>query len=325
MKVYIEILDTKLPVLNLIKGRSRFNESNIEGLIDRYLVRTQESSNVILIAHDVIHFQNNPKLINRIIELSKFRPILVSDCGDYPVNLKIPNVYSFRTGVPAFEKFENTIIVPYNVKTKSYLEDRTYNKIFNVSFAGYLPRVISRRLIPKNFNEFMHPILNNGSIIRRLGVRQISKLENSIVVIRKHYGGAHSLIGNIPKFEDEYNQTILESDFVFSPRGDSNQSARYFEVLSSGRIPIIPDTKILFPKLPKDSPKPVEVKVSATSWNLLDKLEEFWLKIDTNSYRDIQVINREIFNKHYSYKIFMDIFFKGDVEDISKYAINASD
>ena len=45
----------------------------------------------------------------------------------------------------------------------------------------------------------------------------------------------------------KYVNAIDESDFVACPRGDANQSARFYESLSAGRIPVVPDTSIIFP------------------------------------------------------------------------------
>ena len=45
----------------------------------------------------------------------------------------------------------------------------------------------------------------------------------------------------------EYVNAINESDFVSCPRGDANQSARFYESLSAGRIPVLPDTSVISP------------------------------------------------------------------------------
>ena len=45
----------------------------------------------------------------------------------------------------------------------------------------------------------------------------------------------------------EYVNAINESDFVACPRGDANQSARFYESLSAARIPVLPDTSVIFP------------------------------------------------------------------------------
>ena len=41
----------------------------------------------------------------------------------------------------------------------------------------------------------------------------------------------------------EMVETILESDYALDVRGDANNSARLFEILSLGRIPVIIDTE----------------------------------------------------------------------------------
>lgn len=53
--------------------------------------------------------------------------------------------------------------------------------------------------------------------------------------------------GDMKKLQEEMVKIILESDYALDVRGDANNSARLFEILSLGRIPVIVDTERNFP------------------------------------------------------------------------------
>ena len=321
MKIYIVALNEKYPILDLIKGTNRFNEDSIEGLLTEFVVSNEFDAEVYLIAHDAIHFQKSELALKKIKELARVKPVLVSDCGDFPANLKIPNVYSLRNSFPPGQKPNNAIAIPYNVKSRTHLQKRNYSEKPFISFVGFKPKILSRRLIPKSFAHLMHPIISNGSIIRSAGIRSLGKINESILVARSHYGGARSLIPDLKKFEEEYEESFTKSDLVFTPRGDANQSARFYEVLSAGRIPVVPDTQIIYPKLTSTELRPVFISVKSLSGNLKKQVELFWSKLDQKKYAEIQESNRRIYQDYFDYRIFLINFFKSDVKQISNFVV----
>ena len=325
MKLYLEILDNKFPLLDLIAGKSRFNESNISGLINKFQVRNIHNADVILIAHDAMHFAQEKKIIGFVSKIAESKPVFIFDCGDKPVNLKIPNVFSLRNNFPPGQQVQNAISIPYNVKSRSHLPTRELNVKPIVSFVGYVPKILSRRLVPRNLNEFFHPIINNGSIIRNLGLRQLHKNKhNTILISRDHYGGARSLIEDLTKFENEYEQSIMNSDLVFAPRGDANQSARFFEILSAGRVPILPDTSIRMPTIFMSDTNFVSILVNASSNNINEKISEFWEQMDEEIWREIQFKNKLVFEKCYSYPKFLNTLFSFDFSELKENIIIAN-
>lgn len=53
--------------------------------------------------------------------------------------------------------------------------------------------------------------------------------------------------GDVRKLQQEMVETILACDYALDVRGDANNTARLFEILSLGRIPIIVDTERRLP------------------------------------------------------------------------------
>ena len=318
MKILIHYFDSKIPILNLISEKHRFNENPTVGILKPFLVSDISKADVILIAHDAIDIGKNSEYLRKISKLSETLPVLIFDCGDIPFNIKIKNVYSLRTNFPPNIKTERAIPIPYNVKSRQHIGFRGYGKIPTISFVGFTPRILSRRLIPSSVIQLKHPIINNGSIVRKIGLRKLSSMDRSIVIARSHYGGAKSLIENLHKFEKDYENSIKDADFIFAPRGDANQSARYFEALSAGRIPVVPNTSIIFPSIPKDFNDEVKILVSPLSIDLRESVERFWQSVDKDSWHEIQQHNRKIFKDVLEYGKFLTRIFELEVSELDK-------
>jgi hypothetical protein len=45
-----------------------------------------------------------------------------------------------------------------------------------ISFMGYLPSIFSKRIFYSVKNNFHHPIIGNGAIVRKLMVQKVKKL-----------------------------------------------------------------------------------------------------------------------------------------------------
>lgn len=90
----------------------------------------------------------------------------------------------------------------------------------------------------------------NAAIVRRIAIQKVrSSTISSKVLIRNSYGGLEKFVTDPKVKRQEFVQSILESDFVLCPRGDSNGSLRFYETLSAGRVPLIPNTQMIFPKI----------------------------------------------------------------------------
>ena len=309
MNIYLQSISDELPKLDLLDGKSRFNEMSTVELIDKFLVDELSLADAILISHDAIHFGNNSKYMDQLREYAKTRPVILFDCGDIPQEITIENVYSFRNSYRPYSKKYNNLTIPYNVKPIKNMIFRSYSKNPVASFVGYIPKLISRRLIPRSFSHFWHPVKHNGALIRFFTHRNLVRLNDFIFVKRNHYGGAKSLIINIEEFQREYIESFEKSDFVLCPRGDANQSARYFETLSAGRIPVIPNSGIIFPKLPQGINGPENIIIRSASSNLKSTLNKFWNKLDSERYYAIQKRNKEIFDNYWNYRSYMTWIF----------------
>jgi hypothetical protein len=167
-----------------------------------------------------------------------------------------------------------------------------------------------------------HPILENGALIRRVGVRHLASLNYpTIIKTRAHYGGAESLISDPDIFRQEFKSSIENSDIVFAPRGDANFSQRFFEALSAGRVPIISDTHMTLPKLLQPNPF-FHLVIDAMARNLKPVVDNFWANLSQKKYQEIQKHNRLVFEQSFDYSLCVHRLFS--VESIEKLIDSSS-
>ncbi len=224
------------------------------------LVGNDFESDMILVPHDAKYFFKNTAYLQYLKGLSLKKPLLISNRSDFPVNILLPNSTFLRVGLEPSEKVMNTIIIPYNIISLSHLPLNEYHDNPKVGFTGLVPELSIGRSLKSIRKSPRHPILANGAIVRRLALQKLRKTSlNQEIIIRKTYGGVSRLVSNAEKKRHEYINNIGESDFVLCPRGDSNASLRFYETLSAGRIPLIPDTQIKLPYLENVNLKKITV------------------------------------------------------------------
>ena len=69
-----------------------------------------------------------------------------------------------------------------------------------------------------------------------------------LAVTRQAYSGHRDSVELDPETaRREYLANLAAADFALAPRGDGNYSLRFYEALSLGRVPVVPDTEIVLP------------------------------------------------------------------------------
>jgi hypothetical protein len=233
--------------IELISGRVGLFQEPISDKIFTE-VKSVESSDAILVPHDAYHFSKYPDYIKYLNSLAQSKLVIFSDRGDFPKKPKIINSIALRVAINPGESHFRKIVIPYNVESLAFLPFKKLEAKPSVSFVGFMPKVSLGRVKQTLLQSPLHPIKGNGAIVRRL---TDNSLRNSNVIykriIRESYGALDNSQIDLRKNRTEYLDSIAQSDFVACPRGDANQSARFYETLSAGRIPIVPDTSIVFP------------------------------------------------------------------------------
>jgi len=274
-------------------------------------------SDVFLIPHDAMHWTKN---YTKFVEsLSQEKPVIFFNRGDYPRNLILRNAYSIQN---TFSKTSTKVILaPYNVLTLGLKNFRELTQIPRISFVGFVPKLLSRRLFKNPLSTLLHPIKNSSAIIRKFGLYNIeNSFPNSEIITRRHYGGSSRLIESPISFREVFVDSIHNSDLVFTPRGDANGSQRFFETLSAGRIPIVPETGT---KLPLDTASRSELfflSCSTLSLDIYETVMSWWSKLDNSDFKDIQFQNFKLYSDKLEYRKFITNFFASEPQILQELA-----
>jgi len=266
--------------------------------VSKYFIDIENKADVLVVPHDAKFWPK--EYLEFILDISKKHFILYFNRGDFPRKNVVKNSLSVQLQKMPNDDHLVYLIAP-NVMSLEDLPFRPLNTYPTISFVGYVPKVTVSRLIRGVMINPRHPFMENGALIRRIGVKNLNSIDMpTIFKLRTHYGGAASLISSPREFRLEYTSSFTRSDLVFSPRGDANTSQRFFEALSAGRVPIIPYSNIQFPKLfTKKSFFSLEVGTLSRDAELV--INEFWRSLTKSSYEEVQLTNRLVYRKSFSY------------------------
>jgi len=241
------------------------------------------NSDAVLVPYDLSYWYKNKVYITYLKSLAEKKKLIILNTGDFISKIKkIENAIYFRPFLNPGEHSPNTIIIPYEIEPM--FTAITSNPKFNISFMGYFPRIISTRLFYTLKNSFWHPVKGNGSIVRKLMARKIKKTNLPLTLVKRNSfsGWKRDNSTNTLNRRTEFFNSIRDSRYIICPRGDGNQSLRFYETLSAGRVPILIDTKI---KLP-----------------LEDRLNYSEITITLNLYDSIDIWRKEILDFESLYK-----------------------
>jgi hypothetical protein len=201
------------------------------------------------------------------------------------------------------------------VLSLSHLPYRKYSENPVISFVGYVPRLTIGRIVRSVAIKPFHPLQNNSALIRRLTVSRSSKLPGSQIKVRGKYGAVINNEEDIFKNRAEYEEILSESDFVLCPRGDANQSQRFYEVLSAGRIPVVPESQIRYPEFGGKMSDFSLLKIKTLGFDIESKINGMWEKLNYDSYLGLQNNNRNAFSE-FEYSKFIQELFSEDSQSL---------
>ena len=205
-------------------------------------------SDVVLVPYELAYWYKDKNYISYLQSLSEKKKLIILNTADYISKIKkIENAIYLRTFLNPGEPSQATIIIPYEISP--LINARSVSPKFNISFMGYFPKVFSSRIFYALKNSFRYPVQGNGAIVRKLMARKLKKTKLPITLVARDSftGWKRDKSMNTLKRRSEFLSTVSESRYVICPRGDGNQSIRFYETLSAGRVPILIDTKIKLP------------------------------------------------------------------------------
>jgi len=280
----------------------------------------EEDADYVFLPYQFWSVKNKkPELINAFIALSKELkiPLLIDAIGDKMDKINIPNSVVLRYAQYRRNFSDNDVIVP--VYTEDLLESYCSNKIkileketsLKIGFVGWAHLSFPRywRTYVKEIPIFItslffkkHQIYRKGIFLRSKIIRKLklSKQIKTNFIERSFFSGNKKTLEKDPEMvRKEFIENILDSQYSLCVKGDANQSTRFFEVLSLGRIPIFVDTECVLPLEEEINYKDFCLFVDYRDINKVDKIiEDFHINISGEKFKDMQIRAREIYREH---------------------------
>lgn len=276
---------------------------------------SSESAEMILCPHDAKYIKGNKDYFKYLKSLARNKHILIFNRGDFPLAFDSRQIISLQNSIRPGANSSGVVLIPYNVQTFSHLPFRDYSKTPTISFVGYVPRVSPGRIVRSFSTRPLHPLQNNSALIRKMAILAASKNQNHLIRVRRKYGAVINSDEDIFKNRSEFEQILLQSDFVLCPRGDANQSQRFYEALSAGRIPVIPDSQIAYPHVNDYPLFAPGITTRTLCADLQNKLSSTWNDLNSKSYLQLQQGIRKTFS-NLEYEGYIRNLFSGSTENL---------
>ena len=305
-RLYIaEILDG-LPLINILSPEPQMY-SELCNLTSKLNIEVDLNlADAVLIPHDIYYLRNNPKYLEYIKEISKSRPVLIFNLGDWPLNLGHKNLIYFQTYINFNVRKRKIIQVPYNIELFGGLKNLPFGDPAKYSFIGFIPRFGPRRVLKGLKTMPFSPIKSNSFFVRNLMINKIRRLDNTQIIKRAKFGAAKGFSNKeLSENRRQYVDSIEKHEFIWCPRGDANQSMRFYETLSAGRIALVPNSNMGYPFYLCDRHRIFIVEVKwFTNWR--DFLELYTQKLDLNDWQNLVREMRKIYESILHYPRFME-------------------
>lgn len=182
--------------------------------------------------------------------VAKKIPLLILNTGDRSPKCNLPNTLELRHFLHPWENNFRKIILPWPVVGADFTI-RDWKPIPKISFMGFVPRIGMGSFFGQNFRGITKPIKSSVYINRKFTTYRISKMRKifDVELVKRTTFSALNSNQNWNTLNNEYSESLANSDYVFCPRGFANSSARLYEVISSGATPIVITSGNGFPKI----------------------------------------------------------------------------
>jgi hypothetical protein len=312
-----------------------FNQYNFDP--DYYsVVDDPDTADYVFMPHNYwTLLKKHPEIIKEHIkEAKKYnKPLLIDAIGDKVDVINIPNSVTLRYSQYRNRLKDSDVVVP--VFTEDLLASYENEKLTirdkkerpSIGFAGWAslpffkyPKTHIKDLplfllgfITRKFNLY-----RKGVFLRSIALKALESSRNidTNFIYRKSFSGnVATAQKDIPTLRKEFVDNILNSDYVLCVKGDANQSTRFFETLSLGRIPLFVDTDIVLPLEGIIDYKDFCVFTNYRSMKKLPQiLTDFHKNISPEKFRDMQKNAREAYDKY----IRMDVYTKYLMDELKE-------
>lgn len=321
MRLFLPEPTKGVPTLDFLDfgSTTKFFQGSLEELNSLHS-STLGNSDITLYPHDIHDWRDTNYL--EVKSLAREKPLLYFNRADFPIEINLANCLSLQTSVPPNATRRPVIVIPYKVNSLGALPQRIYAESPKISFVGYVPKISIGRMLHVLSAGSKRMLDLDGAVIRQLGVRQIRKnFPDSLIIERSHYGGALSLIKQEDRanFRQTYLDSIANADIVYCPRGDANASQRLYEVISAGRLPLVPDTRIVYPRINNLQYLDCFLHTNRLTRNVKSSVLKYWSKLDERKYHQIQSRLRLLYDQYLSFDSYIKNLLYSPTKEIKHF------
>lgn len=271
-----------------------------------------EEADYVLVPHDWVTIYKNTTYIRYLEELSRNNPLIILNTGDISPRVKISNTLEIRTFLHPWENLIRRIVIPYPAKPKPFII-RKWSPVPTISFMGYVPKLSLGTLTGKHLNFISHPIKSSVFINRKFGTYRLNRLGDYVHTnsIKRETFTAYSKNPYLSTAVFNYEESLMNSDYVLCPRGFGNTSIRFYECLSAGRTPIVIESNGGLPLVNEEFAWSEHILKVGIFSNWSAKIINDWeLLQKSNEYEKRQNQNYQLFTTSLEFNSYLSILFK---------------
>jgi hypothetical protein len=271
-----------------------------------------EDADYVLVPHDWVMISKDRTYIKYLEELSRNNPLIILNTGDISPKVKISNTLEIRTFIHPWENLIRKIIIPYPAKPKPF-KIRKWSSVPTISFMGYVPKFSLGSLTGKHINFISHPIKSSVFINRKFGTYRLNRLGDCVYTnsVKRENFTAYSKNPNLSTEVLEYEESLMNSDYVLCPRGFGNTSIRFYECLSAGRTPIIIESNGGLPLVNREFAWSEQILNVGIFSNWRAKILQDWELLQiSNEYENRQNQNHRLFTTNLELNSYLLLLFK---------------
>ena len=263
--------------------------------------------------------EKEPKLIDEYVAEAAAlgKPLLIDAVSDNMGEIKIPRSVILRYAYYRSRMRDNDIVMPVytadllQMYAGGTLKEREKKEKPRVGFAGgaSLPffrypktRIKDIPLLLLGFITSRFDLYRKGVLLREKALKVLSASPHidTHFLARRSFSANRKTAEKDPKLlRKEFVETILNSDYTLCVRGDANQSGRFFEALSLGRVPLSVDTDMALPLTDIINYNEFCVFVDYRDIHTMDDiLYQFHQSVSPEKFKEMQHKAREAYEKY---------------------------
>jgi len=281
--------------------------------------------------------KHDPQLIAAYVREAQNigKPLLIDAIGDTMKAIDIPNSVVLRYAQYGNRLKDNDVLIPLYAEDllESYkggkISIRSKSERPSIGFVGWssLPLLTYPKThikdFPVRFLGFFttrFDLYRKGVLLRNKALKILessSGIDTKFIYRKSFSANTKTAEGDIDVLRKEFVDNIVDSDYALCVKGDANQSTRFFEALSLGRVPLFIDTDIVFPLEDIIAYKDFCVFVNYRDLKKLPQiLIDFHNDVSPEKFGEMQLQARDAYEKY----LRIDVFTKYLMEDLKDRA-----